>query len=115
MTDIIKRIAELSPAQRDILSQRLLELSSNKAGASLEPIMQRSRESDSYCLSFAQQRLWFICQLEPDSATYNLSSAVSMRGTFNVAALERSLNETIRRNEILRTSFKLINREPRQV
>jgi amino acid adenylation domain-containing protein len=56
-------------------------------------------------LSFAQQRLWFVNQLEPESAAYNVIGAMRLRGTLNVAALERCVNEITRRHEVLRTSF----------
>jgi amino acid adenylation domain-containing protein/non-ribosomal peptide synthase protein (TIGR01720 family) len=53
--------------------------------------------------SFGQQRLWFLEQLEPGSPFYNLANAVRLRGQLNVAALEKSLNEIVRRHEALRT------------
>jgi SAM-dependent methyltransferase/acyl carrier protein len=56
-------------------------------------------------LSFAQQRLWFLHQLEPDSPAYNVPAAVRLSGQLNVSALERSFNEIIRRHETLRTTF----------
>jgi len=65
-------------------------------------------------LSFAQQRLWILDKLEPNSATYNLPSALRMEGLLNVAALEQSLNEIIRRHEVLRTTFTIIDGEPAQ-
>ena len=65
-------------------------------------------------LSFAQQRLWILDKLEPSSATYNLPSALRMEGLLNVAALEQSFNEIIRRHEVLRTTFAIIDGEPAQ-
>jgi amino acid adenylation domain-containing protein len=56
-------------------------------------------------LSFAQQRLWFIDQLEPGSAAYNLPFALRLRGPLDVPALERTLAELVRRHETLRTRF----------
>jgi amino acid adenylation domain-containing protein/non-ribosomal peptide synthase protein (TIGR01720 family) len=56
-------------------------------------------------LSFAQQRLWFMDQLEPGSAFYNIPAAMRLSGRLNVAALERTLLEIVRRHEVLRTSF----------
>ena len=66
-------------------------------------------------LSFAQQRLWVLDKLEPNSATYNLPSALRVEGLLNVAALEQSLNEIIRRHEVLRTTFTIIDGEPAQL
>jgi amino acid adenylation domain-containing protein len=55
--------------------------------------------------SFVQQRLWFMHRLEPRSAAYNIPSAVRLSGKLNTVALARSLNEVVRRHEILRTTF----------
>ena len=66
-------------------------------------------------LSFAQQRLWILDKLEPNSATYNLPSALRMEGLLNVAALRQSLDEIIRRHEVLRTTFAIIDGEPAQL
>ena len=68
------------------------------------PINRVSREGR-IPLSYAQQRLWFIDQLEPGSATYNMPFGVRLRGELNVEALRRSVNEIVRRHEVLRTSF----------
>jgi amino acid adenylation domain-containing protein len=77
----------------------------------LTPIrhLERDRELP---LSFAQQRLWILEQLAPD--TYNEHSAIRLRGTLNVSALEQSLNEIIRRHEILRTTFVAVDGRPAQ-
>ena len=56
-------------------------------------------------MSFAQERLWFIDQLEPESAAYNIPGGVQLTGALHVAVLEQSLNEIVRRHEALRTSF----------
>jgi hypothetical protein len=57
-------------------------------------------------LSFAQQRLWVIDQLEPGSSAYNIPLAEQISGTLNVSALERSFNELVRRHESLRTTSR---------
>jgi amino acid adenylation domain-containing protein len=56
-------------------------------------------------LSFAQQRLWFLNQFEPENPFYNVPAAVRIRGPLNESALEGSFNEVIRRHESLRTRF----------
>ncbi|HVT61656.1 MAG TPA: amino acid adenylation domain-containing protein, partial [Thermoanaerobaculia bacterium] len=58
-------------------------------------------------LSFGQQRLWFLAQLEPESAAYNLPAAVRLQGDLDPAALAASLTEVVRRHEVLRTVFIL--------
>ncbi|HEX7330560.1 MAG TPA: amino acid adenylation domain-containing protein [Pyrinomonadaceae bacterium] len=66
-------------------------------------------------LSFAQQRLWFLHQLNPDSAVYNVPVSVRLKGTLDIQTLERSLSEVVRRHEILRTSFAFVDLEPVQI
>jgi hypothetical protein len=56
-------------------------------------------------LSFAQQRLWFLHQLDPFNAAYHLPLYYRLTGRLNIRALEHSLNEIIRRHEVLRTVF----------
>ncbi|HYO54459.1 type I polyketide synthase, partial [Archangium sp.] len=56
-------------------------------------------------LSFVQQRLWFMEQLHPGGSAYNIPMMMHLRGRLDVAALERSLRELIRRHEVLRTTF----------
>ena len=65
-------------------------------------------------LSFAQQRLWFLDQLEPGNVAYNMPSAARLVGSLDIQALERSLNEVVRRHEALRTSFTTIDGQPQQ-
>ena len=66
-------------------------------------------------LSFAQQRLWFLAQLEPGSAEYNLPLAFRLRGHLDRPALERAIGEIVRRHEILRTRFESRDGIPVQV
>ena len=66
-------------------------------------------------LSFAQQRLWFLDQLQPGSAFYNLYSAVRLEGELDVSALEQSFDEIINRHEALRTVFPNVSGRPVQV
>ena len=66
-------------------------------------------------LSFAQERLWFLNQLEPDNPFYNMSMALRLRGPLDTDALERSLNEIVRRHEALRTTFAAVDGEPVQL
>ncbi|RUT04339.1 hypothetical protein DSM106972_045670 [Dulcicalothrix desertica PCC 7102] len=79
------------------------------------PILPVARLTDiELPLSFAQQRLWFLQQLHLDNS-YNIFNALHMKGSLNIAALETSLNEIIKRHEALRTSFIAIDGYPVQV
>jgi amino acid adenylation domain-containing protein len=86
------------------------------SGQSIEaqPLLPIPRSGD-IPLSFAQARLWFLDQLQPDSAFYNIPIALHLSGQLNVAALESSLNEIIRRHEVLRTNFTKVSGQPVQV
>lgn len=66
-------------------------------------------------LSFAQQRLWFLTQMDPASGAYNLPFALKLQGALNCAALEKSFSELVRRHETLRTTFPSVDGEARQV
>jgi amino acid adenylation domain-containing protein/non-ribosomal peptide synthase protein (TIGR01720 family) len=65
--------------------------------------------------SFAQRRLWFLDQLVPGSAFYNIHAAISYSESIDPVAFEQALNEVVRRHEILRTTFKSVDGEPFQV
>src|SRR4029079_4840494 len=56
-------------------------------------------------------RLWFLDQLEPGSAAYNIHQAVRVRGDLDIGALEASFSEIVRRHEVLRTSFVMVDGE----
>src|SRR6185295_2468331 len=65
-------------------------------------------------LSFAQERLWFIDQLLPGSASYNIPLAYRLSGPLNVGALLTSIREVVRRHEVLRTTFPVVGHRPIQ-
>ena len=77
--------------------------------------IERARREGGIPLSYAQQRLWFIQQLERESAAYNIAMAVRLRGGLNVASLKQTLGEIERRHEVLRTRFELREGEAVQV
>uniref|UniRef100_UPI00313D0246 amino acid adenylation domain-containing protein n=1 Tax=Pseudomonas sp. TH32 TaxID=2796397 RepID=UPI00313D0246 len=66
-------------------------------------------------LSYAQERQWFLWQLDPHSAAYHLPAALRLKGKLDVAALEQAFNQLIARHEALRTTFVVDNEQPRQV
>jgi amino acid adenylation domain-containing protein len=87
-----------------------------QATAELEnsPKLQPVPRDRNLPLSFAQQRLWFMHQLQPHSAAYNLFEAVRLTGLLQIAALEQSFTALIERHEGLRTTFTEVNGEPIQ-
>nr|MDQ3959312.1 condensation domain-containing protein [Pseudomonadota bacterium] len=81
----------------------------------MEAIPRRPLPQDPAPLSFAQQRLWFLDQLEPNNTFYNIPAAVRLSGMLDIPALERSINEVLLRHEVLRTVFSEVNGQPVQV
>ena len=110
MTKLTEQIEDLSPQQRDVLA--LLLARKKREGSQIAPV---SRTSNTFPLSFAQQRLWFLNQLQQDSAVYNVAGGVRMNGALSVTALERALNEVLLRHESLRTTIRQIESEPVQI
>ena len=113
MTDFAKRIAALSPEKRQLLLQKLNN--QKQEIVSRPQITPQSRESNYFPLSFAQQRLWFLDQLQPGNTAYNLFLPIRLTGVLNVDVLEQSFKELIRRHEALRTTFTTVNGQPVQV
>lgn len=113
MSQLTKQIEGLPPEQRDLLV--LLLSKKKREEAARSHIVPLSRASDTFALSFAQQRLWFLSQLQQENAVYNVSGGVRMEGPLSVAALERALDEIVRRHEALRTTIRQIEGEPVQI
>ncbi|HEX3131701.1 MAG TPA: amino acid adenylation domain-containing protein, partial [Thermoanaerobaculia bacterium] len=87
-----------------------------RPGRSLVPIERRPIEpGEPLPLSFAQERLWFLDQLEPGSPLYNIPAAFRLDGPLDVPRLEAALSEIVRRHASLRTTFRNVSGEPRQV
>jgi amino acid adenylation domain-containing protein len=114
MSDRANRIADLPPENLRLLLQQIKD-KKRHAGAAAPTIGRRIGGSDAPALSFAQQRLWLLDQIEPDNTSYNLSSAFRLKGALKVAALGQSVNAIVRRHEVLRTVFSTVGGEPVQV
>lgn len=85
-----------------------------KPGLEIPPITPVPRDQE-LPLSFSQQRLWFLDQLEPGSSFYNVPAPVRLTGKLNVTTLRRSIAEVIRRHEVLRTVYRTVDGRPAQV
>lgn len=115
----------LTPELRDELARRkaeiitFLHLASSAMHATTSDVTYTTiipaDRSKPIPLSFAQQRIWFLTQIDPNSATYNETIALQIKGSLQLHALEQSLNNIIQRHESLRTSFQVIDGQPHQV
>jgi amino acid adenylation domain-containing protein len=104
--------AELTERKADILS--FLQQAQLAVYSTLPPLLPILRGRD-LPLSFAQQRLWFLDQLQAGGAAYNMCTAFHLKGLLNTTALEHSLRDIARRHEIFRTTFPTIDGQPVQV
>ena len=109
------RIADLSPAKRALLelllTQKQGEAQPDAAGL---PPATRPTYRDRIPLSFAQQRLWFLDQLEPGSGLYTIPCGARLKGTLDSSALRRALEALAARHESLRTTVPAVNGWPVQ-
>jgi Condensation domain len=111
MSKLKERTEKLSPEKRALLE---LLRQSKQAPLPVAPVIARRKQENHCPLSFAQERLWFLDQLEPGSPFYNVPSALRLKGDLDIDLLESCLSEIIRRHEILRTTFPVVNGEPVQ-
>ncbi|MEM7129202.1 MAG: amino acid adenylation domain-containing protein [Chloroflexota bacterium] len=103
---------ELAARKADILAfLQQTEMSANVASAGIQP----TPRDGNLPLSFAQQRLWFLHQIEGEKATTNIPMVLRLSGPLDIALLEQSVAEIVRRHETLRTTFALVDGEPVQV
>ncbi|HEY0735023.1 MAG TPA: amino acid adenylation domain-containing protein [Herpetosiphonaceae bacterium] len=113
MNDLHKHLADLTPEQQELFRLLLNERRDQKQTG--QQTITRRRDQNTAPLSFSQQRLWFLEQLDPGTAAYNLPQAVRLQGQLDVDVLRRSLNEIVRRHESLRTTFAASEGEPHAV
>ncbi|WP_416671495.1 non-ribosomal peptide synthetase [Egbenema bharatensis] len=100
MDDVSQQLATLSPEQRAWLELRLKRKGLELPKAQIIP---KRKDSNALPLSFAQQRLWFIQQLDPQNASYNIPVALRLQGHLRVAVLQQTFHELVSRHETLRT------------
>jgi amino acid adenylation domain-containing protein len=92
------------PTLKDLANEIQLRLKAQSASAADQPIRPAVRPSD-LPLSFAQQRLWFLDQLEPGNVAYNVAIAWRLTGNLQPTILEQSLSHVVQHHESLRTVF----------
>src|SRR5262245_42464520 len=112
MSDARPSSQELRAAKRELLANIL-----EKEGINLqssEKIHPRQCR-DNVPLSFAQERLWFLNQLEPGNSVYNICRAHRLTGPLDITVLGLSLNEVVRRHEVMRTTFTTVDDQPVQL
>ena len=112
MDELLKNVSKLSPEKRKLVELLLKEKNVNVAK---NHILPQSRQGNSFPLSFAQQRMWFLDRLAPGNPMYNNPAAVSIKGRVNVGAIEKALAYMGRRHEVLRTVFDDNGGNPVQV
>src|SRR5271170_1027007 len=110
MIELRERIGNLSPEKRKQLE---LLLTQRAAKAPPQETISRTAEGP-HRLSFAQERLWFVEQLEPADAAYNLAWALRLKGALDTEGLHRALNAIMARQDALRTAFCEIEGVPYQ-
>ncbi|HET7233719.1 MAG TPA: amino acid adenylation domain-containing protein [Longimicrobium sp.] len=109
MQDLLNRKAGLSDAKRALLEKRLK--SQAPSTRKREVVTRCAGPGPEHPLSFAQERMWFLAQMDPESPMYNVPVALSIRADVNVPMLERAVTEVVRRHEALRTVYRMVDGE----
>src|SRR5438132_2913330 len=104
--DLDQRKSKLSLAKKALLEKRLRR---QLVKDERVHVYARRPADAPALLSFAQQRLWFIDQIDSTNTSYNVLQAIRISGSLNIALLEQTFNEIVRRHEILRSSFQVID------
>jgi hypothetical protein len=112
-------VGVLTPELLAQLSQQktaIIESLQNASNGTADQVLLRPRSQSSQLpLSFAQERLWFLDQLEPGSPAYNIPLGLRLKGGLDIKALQDSLGEIVRRHEALRTHFEIVEGVTRQI
>lgn len=89
-------------------------LSAEEKKRLLADLLRQQRKQGKFPLSFAQERLWFLTQLEPENPSYNVPIALRLSGDPDIVALQKSIDAIVARHETLRTTFAAVDGEPFQ-
>jgi len=104
-----------SPTLAALAKRIALAMSEDEAVAAEPPITPKGRDGAEGPLSFAQERLWFLFKLDPESAAYNVPMARRIAGRLDAAAFAAALDDLVRRHETLRTRFDEGDGDTRQI
>ena len=116
MADNLKNLIDLTPEQRSALMILLREKAEKKKDRNpTEKSIEKISRNGDLPLSYAQQRMWFMAKLSPDSPAYNLLTAVHLKGPLIPGALYKAINEVARRHESLRACFPENDGQPFQL
>ncbi|HVG91801.1 MAG TPA: amino acid adenylation domain-containing protein, partial [Alphaproteobacteria bacterium] len=110
LAETIAKAPNMPPSMEGVAAQ-----DTDASAGLLPPPIQRRAPGTVAPLSFSQQRLWFLCQLDSGNQAYSLPAVLRLRGDLQVDTLSRALDEIVRRHEVLRTGFHEIDGEPVQV
>ncbi|SFH03155.1 Non-ribosomal peptide synthetase component F, partial [Duganella sp. CF458] len=114
MNNIVSK--DIDARRRELLMMRLKRSAAPRAASFAPPAISRANRNAPLPLSFAQQRLWFLDQLDPNaSLAYHMPAALRLDGDLDHAALRAALNEVVARHEALRTTFATEAGDPVQV
>ena len=102
----------LSPQKQALLDQRLKGALNKQAESKMIPARIKS---EPVVLSYAQQHLWIVDQMQPGNPAYNVPVVFDIKGELDIQRLEGSINEVIQRHEVLRTSFTTKDNQPYQI
>jgi amino acid adenylation domain-containing protein len=110
--DVDKRLATLTPAQRKLFEQRLIQR--RLAAAQRNQIGRRDGDGPAD-LSYAQELLWLLSQVFDDGIAYNAPGAFQLQGALDLDVLAKAMTGLIERHEVLRTTYQVIDGRPQQV
>ncbi len=97
------------------LTEQLAALPAEKRALFEELLRERGLAENAFPISVVQQGIWFLEQLKPNNLAYVIPVAVQLRGLLDPGVLLEAMNETVRRHEILRTTFQLREGSPMQI
>ncbi len=112
---ILSNLERLSEPQLDELLQRMLIETGQKRTLIAQLLTEKINRPSTFPLSFGQQRLWTLHQLESEDFVYNLPRAIRLSGSIDLDILRKSLQEIVNRHETLRTSFQVVDEQPVQI